>query len=193
MSNRTTGSNYESEIKGCAAIRPELQETGPFLRSPNMELPSYVLTKTHCGGYCDDCGASGYIQSVNDFETSCGKTDYCEKPAGFRYYPASVVDKAVHLVRNPFDNIVARKHYAVWRRRIKGWTDEQLRPYEARTLSDGSNVTAELAFENWCSYSDGLFDATDRSASVVGIRNETVWRMFLQLPCRAEWYRYVQW
>jgi hypothetical protein len=197
MSNRTTGSNYQSGFKSCTAVRPELQKTGPFLSTPNSTLPSHVLTKTHCGGYCDSCKASDYVQSIDDFERSCGQSHHCDKsdrPAKeFRYYPASAVDGAVHLVRSPFDNLVARKHYAVQRRRKHGWTEEQLRPYEAKTLPDGTNFTNEQAFNNWCSYADGLFDLTDREPVILGITNTSVWKLFLQLPCRAEWYRYVQW
>jgi hypothetical protein len=156
-----------------------------------------VLTKTHCGGYCDDCPASTYVRSLRQFTEDCGRTQYChpqdDVPSKFLRYSPQQVDAAVHLIRSPFDNLVARQHLAVKRRRNTGWSDAELEPFVPHVNQDGSNFTKEQAFGNWCRHIDELFDQSDAQQDLLGISDPAIWEEFLRLPCRAEWYRYVQW
>jgi hypothetical protein len=70
----------------------------------------YVLTKTHCG--------SMQIQGPLDkFIQLCLKTERRRDPSSteksFYYsnYDTKHIKKAIHLMRDPFDNVVARYHY----------------------------------------------------------------------------------
>jgi hypothetical protein len=137
MTNRTTGTNYGvGSSKYCVGVRPELDETGPFLRAPGTTLgpPNYVLTKTHCGGYCNDCSPDHFVRSLDTFESDCTRSHYChakdEYPKDVRRYPVEAVSSAVHLIRNPFDNLVARSHKGVKNlKKSAGWTDEEVAFY----------------------------------------------------------------
>lgn len=122
ISETRTASNYGNENKKAVGpSRPVFldQPAGPFWLDPDMHpeytLPTeYVLTKTHCRGRCEQCPPTKYVESTSSFRRGClsGKGvvlvngtetwDY-----GFTY-PADKVAKAVHLIRDPFDNVVSR-------------------------------------------------------------------------------------
>lgn len=174
MTNATTATNYAQDFDYCIPVRPELK-TGPFIHKLQMTLPSTVLTKTHCAGYCEDCDPRSYILTANAFEMGCRTVDMNENGAMVRTtYNSSVVTKAVHLIRNPFDNIVARMHLALERRKQAGWTEAQ--------LASLSNMTG------WCQYVDSMFAKQDASIESFtrhqkGLLND--------MPCHADWFRYV--
>lgn len=51
MSNTTAATNYAYDFDTCVPVRPDLVD-GPCVRSPEMDYPpTFILTKTHCGGY----------------------------------------------------------------------------------------------------------------------------------------------
>ena len=111
-SNVTTASNYAKDFE---LDRP-LHTNGPYVHR-NMRVPHKVLTKTHCFGYCDDCGpAAHWLGSVQDFENGCRRSE----PPGngaVSMYDVNVVKSAVHLIQNPLDNIVSRMmHLAIKKR-----------------------------------------------------------------------------
>merc|ERR1719297_458148 len=64
----TSNTSYES-----TPLRPEMVN-GPFTLKPDLPLTEngYVLTKTHCGGYCfSDCPPSWYRLSPLKFLQEC--------------------------------------------------------------------------------------------------------------------------
>ena len=82
----------------------------------------YILTKTHCGSYCFWCPTTEYITTATKFATSCSRGHFERNVEGTQRgggkqivvhssYNATFVKKAVHLIRNPLDNIVARFHF----------------------------------------------------------------------------------
>ena len=92
---------------------------GPFFVDPSKrnykpEVDEYILTKTHCGGYCQFCHPNSYKMNITRFEDSCISTDRVwvdddgEKVYEKSKYPTTKVKKAIHLIRDPFDNIVSR-------------------------------------------------------------------------------------
>jgi hypothetical protein len=175
----TTGSNYAKDWMYAFPIRPELTD-GPFLHKLYLRVPHYVLTKTHCSGYCDDCSPASYIVTDKDFEQGCLRAESPTPNHGYvsTHYDSSVPVKAVHIIRNPFDNIVARMHLAVKRRERIGWAPEQVAAFESS--KDGLDA--------WCLYVDGKFAHDDYDYFSDDIKAH-----FDGLPCYADWYRYVQW
>lgn len=156
-------------------VRPELWPNGPYLHVPELRVPHFVLTKTHCLGYCDDCSPHEYVvPSLLAFEQGCLRTE-APNHSGSIYYDASVPMKAVHLYRNPFDNIVARMHLAVRRRERQGMNV---------TLFTNSRE----GFREWCSYLDQRYQAEEQLFFTTDVLE-----LFQGLSCHADWYRYVQW
>jgi hypothetical protein len=101
MSNKSTASNYAGGWEDAIPVRKDLTN-GPFLHAPNLEIPSNVLTKTHCKGYCFDCPPAAYVLTVDSFEKGCatGMKDIDGESAQL-IYSSAVPRKIVHLFRNP--------------------------------------------------------------------------------------------
>ena len=168
-------------------IRPQEWPQGPFSRYPQLKLPStYILTKTHCGGFCDDCAPRDFVLSLDDFGRECGRTAFTppdSEKVRMHYYSPSLSKKAVHLIRNPFDNLFARIHMAVdkrTRRTELGWTSEQLEKFD--TSRDG--------YLRWCQHVDTAHAENYRNTPLIGAN---VKEAFVGLPCFSEWFRFTQW
>ena len=104
-SNTTTASNYAKDWHIAIPVRPELIH-GPFLEHPDKPVPPYVLTKSHCTGYCTDCAPRKYVASLESFESGCLRVERPDSGRGGEtHYDSSVPAKVVHLIRSPFDNV----------------------------------------------------------------------------------------
>jgi hypothetical protein len=128
-SNMSMATNYgnEQETHSLHKHYPNLNTSvlpvftkGPFWTKPLQQHPtSVVLTKTHCGGYCHDCAPSGFTETPHSFLMHCASAkestdsivDGVKIPAIHYVYDYNEVDRAIHLIRDPFDNMVARFHY----------------------------------------------------------------------------------
>jgi len=183
LSGTSTASNYARDWQKCQAVRPELAEQGPYLHKPDLRIPSFVLTKTHCTGYCDVCPPSQYVVDADAFKLGCCSGSKKDNDGSIieTVYDSSVPVKAVHLIRNPFDNIVSRMHLALKRRSKQGWTDEDLAIFK-------TNDKASL--DAWCSYMDEKFVADEAETDLI---DDETKQLFRQVPCHADWFRYVQW
>ena len=82
-------------------------------------------------------------------------------------YDGTIVDRAVHLFRNPFDNLVGRFHLSQKR---------QGTSYS----NDGDGLM------QWCR----AFDAHARDDE---LRSGHIPQKFMDTPCHGEWFRYVHW
>lgn len=108
---------------------------GPFWTTP-MDFESrpkrgYLLTKTHCGSRCDVCGPVGYIENHQIFSRRCVEGYHITKDAksGERSevmdrYSEDLVAGAVHLIRDPFDNIISRFHLTLNRLKRRNETEK---------------------------------------------------------------------
>ena len=108
VSQRTTASNY-----GIGLYTHERLPSGPFIHREHMELPSsFLLTKTHCMGYCDDCHPKSFvISSTERFLKGCLTGEQMVNGNRTKFeYDASLVTKAIHLFRSPFECVSARMH-----------------------------------------------------------------------------------
>lgn len=130
------------------------------------------------------------------------------------YDAASLVTKAIHLLRNPLDNIVARFHLARKRSRKKGESDFE--EFTSKYSNDREG------FREWCRHLDEKeeylkverelfsredfsdyygFDVNEVSKSKInnGTNNgnnyigKTILRAMEGIPCHADFFRYAQW
>jgi hypothetical protein len=120
------------------------------------------------------------VRDLDEFENDClsGQRKEAGHVVTTRYH-SSVPAKAIHLIRNPFDNIVARMHLAVKKRRQDlSWDNGMLDAFE----------NSEAGIHAWCKFVDGLFPAQEVTSSKIASDVYDVWK---GVPCRSEWYRWV--
>jgi hypothetical protein len=180
ITNTSAASNYGQDLptESLVRVRPD-SEDSPFLLKPERHVPDLVLTKTHCTGFCDDCKT--FFVARDDFRAGCGESHVA--PHDKNYYNATaLVKKAVHLFRNPFDNLVSRKHLGV-----------QIRQRDMGRWNGDEDVIATDTPEGllaWCQFVDSsvVNRVVGWSATSAEFRS-----LFRSIPCAAEIYRYVQW
>lgn len=176
QSQRSTATNYAEDLATCVPVRPELKD-GPFLHELNFPLAKKTLTKTHCGGFCTQCPPHSYVHTVDSFQTAClsGHMNDDGRVRDVKYH-SNVPSSAVHLIRSPFDNLVARMHLATKKRRQDiGWD------------SVGNSVEG---IDAWCKLVDGLHPHEEKSSALIPKDIKHAWK---DLPCHSEWFRWVQW
>lgn len=157
---------------------------GPFWEGKSGKLgkvrplpTTSVLTKTHCGGRCIKCGADDYVVDTSAFLTSCQRTTQRSHGETVEArIPASAVSGVVHLIRNPYHNIVARFHLE--RRNM-------IREFPKLAAMFPSNATG---FARWCQYLDHKYSKADKR-----MFNADVLQLMNDVPCRAEFFKYTQW
>jgi Sulfotransferase domain len=164
-------------------------QEGPFWKGEDADthpLPSkYILTKTHCGGRCVRCNQRNYISTLPEFTNACTAGRGCLPSSDGScewkdtYYPAPPYNtrlaKTIHLIRNPFDNIVSRFHLAHKKR-------SQDEPDDYQTWKERYPANA-TGFANWCIDLDREYGSPFNPKKVrVG-----------SLTCHGEWFKYVQW
>ena len=189
MTNTTAGTNYGKEIRGVVPIIPN-STIGPYLLRPDLPVPRNILTKTHCTGYCTDCPAFAFVHTVESFQRGCGQT-FVDSPLENDFYNASIVAKAVHLIRNPFENLVARKHLGL---------KTVLR--DNPKIIDGMNASAALlaldtkeGLQHWCDFLDRrfLFLENRRKKNGLSTLDSDLMSYFEGVPCASELFRYLRW
>lgn len=160
LTNATVASNYGQECidfdKNGQQEREAMYEyrkpvplfnespNGPFLLNPERMLPrALILTKTHCGGRCNECGSTGFLETPNSFLEACATgslgTDAKTGTKKRISYDPLLVKKAIHIARDPFDNIVSNFHLEYHEKKKKS-NQHWLRAY-----SNDRN-----GFRNWC-------------------------------------------
>eukprot|EP00980_Cylindrotheca_fusiformis_P025938 scaffold14920_cov63-Cylindrotheca_fusiformis.AAC.11 len=188
-SNRSFATNYGHEVTPkernatTLSIYPHRPE-GPFwpgmsgkMLAPRPLPDGLVLTKTHCGSRCMDCGPQEYIQTAAEFLQKCttGHAKLAPKQHATQVqYPPDSVAKAIHLIRNPFTNIISRFH-----QKIKSQRDKN----ETEWLSAHPNNSS--GFFLWCKEMDQFSYHQD----VLYFGEENV----PSAPCHGEFHKYTQW
>jgi hypothetical protein len=149
------------------------------------------LTKTHCVGHCEVCRPDEYTDTAV-FQRECMSITHLD-PNRRTGRPQKVVRipysqrpaKAVHLFRNPFDNLVARMHMGVERRREKlNWTEVELSRFATYDVP---------GFQAWCSYLDSSTVFKGGNVRELLQQRGISLKILDGLPCLSEWWRYVQW
>lgn len=170
--------------------------SGPFFFS-NYDAPkspnSFILTKTHCSGYCTDCAPSRYISGKVVFFQGCRTgakikvSDAPQKKNGvtpndnvkveYLRHDPTLIKRAVHIFRNPLDNIGARFHHM-----LKLGRTENL-----ENIQDMFNFDF-TGFHEYCHYLDSKF--WDRDSEWY---TKQQLELAKKIPCHAEFYKYIQW
>ena len=190
-SNTTTATNYacEGEIKDKPGVPVfNSSENGPFFelipdRFTNIP-PKYILTKTHCGGFCSSCHPNGYLETSRSFQTACMSGQrgvMTDKGIDILWkgitYNSSFVKKAIHVVRHPLDNVVARFHlYQKREKALKNKAFTTKYPYNS------------MGFSRWCADQDKKHDLRNFR----WIDNALADKLDA-VPCRQEFFMYLQW
>jgi hypothetical protein len=190
-SNKSFASNYGDEVTAddqmdSLSIYPRRPE-GPYwtglqskLSSHPRELPEdYVMTKTHCGSRCINCGPDEYIETPEEFLTHCASGHARVSPSRKRVdvqYPPNRVAKAIHLIRNPFHNTIARFHL-------------DHRHYERSKKTDWVEAHPNNAegLRAWCQDLDDQYSKEDEAYFKDNAPE------VLAAPCHGEFYKYTQW
>jgi len=161
----------EEEKKNDYTVTSKVSKAGVYSLPPST---ASILTKTHCGSRCVFCPPQRYIESDISFLIEClsgakrvteGKS-YNTKKAKYKkeyvsYHP-SVVEKAIHLIRNPFDNLISRFHHEQKehkKRVTSGQKDKQGLTASAWVERYSNDVPG---FKKWCMDEDRLFHEAEK-------------------------------
>jgi hypothetical protein len=162
---------YADQMEG-----PYWMELGSF---PNYTFPKdSVLVKTHCGGRCQTCPPSRYAETTYSFRHACQRGQRRTVEGGESrhtqvHYPTNRIAKAIHLIRDPFDNVVSRFHL------------------ERRgNRSEGSFNNTREGFREYCLGLNARF-FQEESKSIL-FDNEWLHRT-ATVPCRADFFRWIEW
>jgi len=193
--NTTTATNYGASEQICCENSIPIDdsyEEGPYWRRPFDPKPSgtnLVLTKTHCGS--DDVSTfSMQYQIEPECRLSNKKMGNATSSTGkviHGHYSLDVVAKAVHLIRNPFDNIVARMHY---RQRML------LASHDKATQALGLKFDSTYdGFQSWCKHVDRhVIQHHKRIWFSEFPKRKQHWNdLFRPVPCFTEFVRWVRW
>jgi hypothetical protein len=189
--NTTTATNYalEGEIKDKPSVQVipgNIGENGPWqelIPDRNTSLPDIILTKTHCIGFCAGrrCGSHKTIQTVRSFMTGCAEGTRAVVHHGKLethkvWYDPALVVKAIHLIRHPLHNIVARYHLFY--------------DLEVKNSKKYSKIFQKDApgFRRWCEQDDANNELLRSRYIDAKLRAKLV-----KIPCFNDFFRYVQW
>lgn len=186
-SNRTVATNYglecgfdeEGELVPLYNDSPD----GPYLIHPGKDLPDkYILTKTHCGGRCNDCGPSAYLETRESFLMMCSNgarvTSSNLTKVNVNYNP-ELVQRAIHLVRNPFNNIVSNFHLERHEKSKKNRHE-----WLAKYPNDANG------FRRWCKVIDSKYANEEEASRLIPT---TITEIFKHIPCHKAFYAFAQW
>ena len=185
-SNMSMATNYGWERKDFDnTSTPVIPNTkGPFWLQPHEKHPkSVALTKTHCGGYCHDCRPRQSAETPHSFMMHCARaitkiiSEDGELVNEHYVYDYNTIDRAVHLIRDPFDNMVSRYHFDL--HKLQKQNDTELLE---RYTDDAAG------FVNFCT--DKTYDREEHTDSHV---DQQVLRLIQDVPCHMDLFRYVQW
>lgn len=180
--NTTTASNYGLESTDMTGIPVhDSSPNGPFLVNPTFPIPKkYILTKTHCGGRCTECSPSTYTETVHSFERMCRFGSKLVDGDKVQVVYNDDIERAIHLIRSPFDNLVARLHLERKQWKKSGGKQELLDHF-----SDDKQGLSQ-----WCRFLDKLHAKDELKSHFF---DPELLEEEQQVPCHAEFYRYIQW
>lgn len=198
ISKRTTATNYGYINPGDDGLSIVFEERvnstkvrysqGPFRKTMADDLPpahSYILTKTHCGGRCTECSPENYVETLENFKRTCVQgrrkvrnddpsSSSNTKEVNVEYDP-DIIQRAIHLIRDPFDNVISRFHLH--------YKHKVIEENEDWLSSHPKNVTG---FQAWCQDNDAMF-SKEEAPHYKQVRD------IKTIPCHAEFFRYTQW
>mmetsp|Transcript_39696 Transcript_39696/g.82500 ORF Transcript_39696/g.82500 Transcript_39696/m.82500 type:complete len:404 (-) Transcript_39696:685-1896(-) len=207
MTKQSTATNYGrgwsqvySAVSGDQISPQDRENAGPYYMGNNPLPPTFVLTKTHCGGYCDSCVPSEFVlPTADDFERKCRRSERdfvsasTNKTSSLQLAYKTHIPKAIHLIRHPLDNIVSRMHLSL--KKVRPPTGRLPKKLPGR-IGSWLNSIADLPTKReqlveWCKMTDALQAKKWDSSQLV---TSDIKRKVQQAPlCGLELFRYVQW
>lgn len=183
ITNTTTATNYGLESTNQSGIPVHLSSpNGPFIAMPHLPLPeTYVLTKTHCGGRCTECSPNTYTETVHSFERMCRFGSKLVNGEKVQLVYNDTVERAIHVIRSPFDNLVARYH-------LERKAMSKVPKY--KEVVDKILTDSKQGLTEWCKYLDQLHTKDEVNSHFF---DQDLLVDLNQAPCHAEIYRYIQW
>ena len=189
-SNTTAATNYGEECDidthtGRIAPLYDDSPSGPYLRHVDTKpVPEkFIITKTHCGGRCVHCPPSKYIESIDSFYARCLTGTLIEPTGGTEVSKSRVqysdgrVKKAIHLVRDPINNVVARFHL-------------EYNNHKGLNNFSSSFPNNKQGFRDWCIDLDNRYTRQENRTDLISPRIKALFR---SVPCHSEFYRYALW
>lgn len=149
---------------------------------------TYIMTKTHCGGRCETCGPSHYVESPHSFLIQCktgskvNRNQHGHRQKHRYDYDANRVYKAIHLIRNPFDNVVSRFHLQ---------NKHMIR--DNQTVAVQVRVGYEQSKEGFRSFCADLTTYYEKETKGSRFVDQSVLQMVTSVPCYLDFFRYIQW
>jgi hypothetical protein len=190
-----TLASVEALTKSCTAshigskntpeVMPKSSNTGPFYQCKyrNSQIPEkYVLTKAHCNSFCKQCHT--YQVADRDtkqkgFERGCHSGNE-KHPCN---YDLKLVKKNIHLVRNPFDNVVARFHNSFK-------THKEGEPFKKDSNNSEVYKKSLNGFHSYCSWHNAEYSSKRTEKFLVDPKHEALAN---KVPCVAEFFKYITW
>lgn len=189
-----TGSNYVQEVSRYdsnpnVTIYPDHPE-GPFWRGSSGSLPplpnTTVLIKTHCTGYDSNNGIFAYKLSSERFAGGCRYTSTTSDSSQHGRYPAEMVDRLVHIIRNPYDNMISRFHHE-YNRRIPFVKNGNERAIHW-TMQHPKNQTG---FAQFCRDLDA--DFLERYKKKDFVKDTAIYEQIQKTTCHDEVIQIIKW
>lgn len=189
-----TASNYVGEVSKYDS-HPNVtvygdHPEGPFWRGRGSSgtlppLPkTTVLVKTHCTGYDLNNGIFAYRLSSERFAGGCRYTSTTSNSSQHGRYPAELVDRLVHIVRNPFDNMISRFHHE-YNRRVPAARAGNERAINY-TIEHPKNQTG---FRQFCRDLDSDFSKQYKQDDFP----EDLYNQIEKTTCHDEVIQYIEW
>ena len=202
VSMRSTATNYAMELHYKDEMLPVCQNKdniahGPWQRNNTLRVPPTILTKTHCAGYSDRAALQNSIVSTERFLSGCqestqyidpnNRSNHVKKQSSYEH--KDLVKSVIHLIRNPFDNVISRMHHGMkMRQKRLGFSAEQIRRF----------MESRMGVMTWCTISDKSFWREKQIPTKITNKNKLRRIPFdadllLKVPCHSEFFRYVEW
>jgi len=167
-----------SQSKTELLVNPE-SPTGPYYNNkcdPTFDLPKkYVLNKSHCltmSKYRESYKLTKERDNPLLFEDAC----HSGSSGGMDYnYDLSLIKKTVHLIRNPFDNVISRFRFS--------WNRDH-----AHNLEDAYEKSNE-GFHEFCRLHNEIYSTEHQNAFVKPKHKDLI----SKVPCAGEFFRYIIW
>mmetsp|Transcript_5953 Transcript_5953/g.12210 ORF Transcript_5953/g.12210 Transcript_5953/m.12210 type:complete len:416 (+) Transcript_5953:190-1437(+) len=183
------GAEHGRNVSGFSTPVFPVSTQGPFWTDPNddrFQTPSrgYVLTKSHCGARCASCKPDDYIENHHLFLKDCLKTEYIMRNGNGGvtkmkgHYDKKLVSRAIHLIRDPFDNIVSRFHLA---------HKHSERRKELKFLA--KYPKSKEGFRDFCKDIGMEFRSEEKHSKFFDDFFDEV----KNVPCYADFFKYLQW
>jgi len=152
---------------------------GPALLSENSLDPpdKRVLTFVSNGdGTCLNCHPRNYMHNFARFREVCSQASFIKNGnvAPMEYNPA-IAKSAVHLFRNPYDNIL-----------LRFWTEREEMKLDHRDFALKKYPPSHQGFQQWCNDRDAEWYALEK-----GWYGEDTMSLAEGVICRQEFYKYV--